>query len=977
MNVAKPLLPSFFTPMSLSTTFLRRAQLEAERYGADPWVFVREFTQNARDADASHVQIRVAPIPGGTTLTFQDDGEGMSWEHAKRYLFSLYSSSKSDDVRTVGKFGVGFWSHLRIKPTRVHVRSRPRQGLGWSIAIDGALETARRADYDGPPGTQIELHLKLPLSLVREAVEDTARQTVRYIRTLRGDAPLQVHIQGESINVPFALPSPSRPFFESSLRGVIALGRSPRVELFSRGIRVRAASCLNDLLRDHPKLSYSRLRFSSLPGGLAPVALLEVDNLELELSRSDVKNSSNVARAVKMARRQLERLVVEQLDAFAPPSALERLRGWLGDVPIGGTQGRRRVLIGVSALAIGVFIAGTLAYRASPLAALPALVDASNEVSPQTLDAAASLPERALTPMPYEDFRASYRGPSSHIAGLAASYQPLNLRHSSKSRVLHLAMLRIDRDPLGIPIFGSPDRPAPAVSCERGCIKIAVKIKSKGGFLPLPTPTGMGVLPESIRLREAPLEGRVLTDRASMPMVELPGPTSGILTYTVGPLAPSLLDQSSERGAHPYALPRNLRTSVEAARALPHDQRVWVLLDEVRSLVRYDLAPEVSSRHQALTASELGPLDRLLRVGAGDCDLQNGLLTALLRQADVPARMAVGYLTHDGRPRPFVHAWVEWRDSTGVWRIADASASEMISASRPLPLRDLSASVGDRAADPPRARESPVGQPGSALRVIPPERASPLPTSSTPNAPRLIAVTVLLCLSLSFLIALMRRRKPMGGDPPEILEFIRGLLSRPQILYDLPVLATRPLVRTLSGRRISISRCRALANEARLFIAPSGASSAVVGSRMRGDILDDGYASSRLVATMMDAQDLEWWHRVMKAGRSTPLLCRVEASLRVMAPCEIVVVEGQLHGISVVDRRCLMFSLAPKVGVAVDVEHPVYERAQALYERHPALAVSILTEAITASLPSDPTKIRDATTITSRDALSELSKELP
>jgi hypothetical protein len=146
---------------------------------------------------------------------------------------------------------------------------------------------------------------------------------------------------------------------------------------------------------------------------------------------------------------------------------------------------------------------------------------------------------------------------------------------------------------------------------------------------------------------------------------------------------------------------------------------------------------------------------------------------------------------------------------------------------------------------------------------------------------------------------------------------------------------------------------------------------------MRGDILDDGYASSRLVATMMDAQDLEWWHRVMKAGRSTPLLCRVEASLRVMAPCEIVVVEGQLHGISVVDRRCLMFSLAPKVGVAVDVEHPVYERAQALYERHPALAVSILTEAITASLPSDPTKIRDATTITSRDALSELSKELP
>ena len=99
MNVLEALLPSFWTTMSLSTTFLRRARLEAERYGADPWVFVREFTQNARDAGASRVEIHVAPTSQGTSLTFVDEGAGMSWNHAQRFLFSSYSSSISVRLR--------------------------------------------------------------------------------------------------------------------------------------------------------------------------------------------------------------------------------------------------------------------------------------------------------------------------------------------------------------------------------------------------------------------------------------------------------------------------------------------------------------------------------------------------------------------------------------------------------------------------------------------------------------------------------------------------------------------------------------------------------------------------------------------------------------------------------------------------------------------------------------------------------------
>jgi hypothetical protein len=232
----------------------------------------------------------------------------------------------------------------------------------------------------------------------------------------------------------------------------------------------------------------------------------------------------------------------------------------------------------------------------------------------------------------------------------------------------------------------------------------------------------------------------------------------------------------------------------------------------------------------------------------------------------------------------------------------------------------------------------------------------------------------LLSLGIGTAIALSRRRRSIDTDPPEVLEFIRGLLSRPQILHDLPVLATRPLIRTLGGRRISIARCRALATSGRLFIAATESSRAVTGSRMRGDILDAGHATSRLVATMMDAQDLEWWARAMRDGRRSPLLHKVEALLTTIAPCEVVAVSG-VHGVLVVDRSALQTSSSPKLSVALDVEHPGHQRALSLYDRHPSLAATILVEAVAPSLPSDPRAVRKLTTASSRGALRELLEE--
>ena len=78
--------------------------------------------------------------------------------------------------------------------------------------------------------------------------------------------------------------------------------------------------------------------------------------------------------------------------------------------------------------------------------------------------------------------------------------------------------------------------------------------------------------------------------------------------------------------------------------------------------------------HQAALARHEGFIQRTLSIGAGDCDVQNGLLTALAQAAGVPARLAVGYLGQAGRVLPQLHGWVEYRQGNR-WLVADATVS--------------------------------------------------------------------------------------------------------------------------------------------------------------------------------------------------------------------------------------------------------------------------------------------------------------
>ena len=218
--------------------FAQSARREAQRYGSDSWVFLRELLQNARDAVARRVVISTQQADGRDTITCLDDGLGMSLAHARRYLFTLYASSKEAGRGPAGRFGVGFWSVLLFAPSRITIESRPASGAAWRIGLTGNLERFERTAGDlSTHGTRITLERPQTLHPLARRVAEAASVAVRGLRSGRQEL-VSVEVDGRQVNRSLSLPAPSLSFDGRTNRGVVALGSTPRVELYARGLHV-------------------------------------------------------------------------------------------------------------------------------------------------------------------------------------------------------------------------------------------------------------------------------------------------------------------------------------------------------------------------------------------------------------------------------------------------------------------------------------------------------------------------------------------------------------------------------------------------------------------------------------------------------------------------------------------------------------------------------------------------------------------
>lgn len=880
-----------------SRAFRERAKLEADRYGPDPWIFVRELLQNSRDAGANAVSFTVGEREGPEGpiewVSCYDDGEGMTFEHARRYLFALYASSKEDRKDQAGKFGVGFWSILRFDPRTIVIRSQPRDGQPWAVRLAGNLERAEHVEPATRPGTEILLERPRGDGRLEHRIYDAVWQSARYLH--RRDAPTQalpITINGRSANAEFALDAPSASFRRRGVRGVVGLGRAPRVELFCRGLRVRSAACLEDLVAPAGRhTARIRVQFPELPAGLAPQALLQCDALEVMLSRSDARDGRALARLVKRAQRELERLVERQLSVARPTRWYRRLYA--------SVAARFRESLMWRTVA-GSLVGATAAVVASVWLWGGLSGSEPQPQRPQAVAVAGGPGAAAPAPKAYTDLGRRYRGPRVDVLSPAAA-EPVRLQYEPPSTRLHFAALTF---PTLLP-DGAPDHEAEVrlsrryrgTACGAECIDVTLPIDGRGPMR-LPSPTGHRIVADSVTLDAAAVE--LFATDGGHPVIDLGEGSRGLLRYrttaAIDPEPPPAVRVVPQ-------MSRPLRRHARELRHLAVNERVGKLLVYVRSQVEYDRSEQMAQQHSRAQAAGEGFIDRTLRLGKGDCDVQNGLLVALLQVADVPARLAVGYIGVDGGALPLLHAWVEYRDERGRWHIADASersgATELVATGPDNPaVVAPTAAVGDGG-----ERPAPGTEPGPAAQAAPtetPPRPSVPTASGSPSAVPVatettsaaaepvaawrawlwpLAVLALLLGGLAVWLGSRTRRAFKLEDSPDLSRLLQGVLQQPGAFGSISALFHRPLVPLLRGRAISLQRARELAAKGRLYRSERAVPLAERASRSGAVVLDVRAPEGQAVADALGAIDLDGWDDRIAQSWTSPLIEQVNRLL--------------------------------------------------------------------------------------------------
>ncbi len=887
-------------------TFRRRALAEAARYGSDPWVFVRELLQNARDAGAGHVRFTVSRDGEHDRVVCRDDGCGMTSEHARCYLFALYASSKDDDRAQAGKFGIGFWAVLRFEPSSVVIRSRAANGAPWQITLDGKLETATVGEAELDRGTEVILERPSGSVDLAEKVFAAAYRYGRFLtRRDAPDKPLQMRVGSRVVGAELALPSPSAEFRGKGFRGVVGLGAEPKVELFAQGLFVRSAASLQDLqeageLRDRETTEDA---LAELPS-LAPRVLIDSAELDLLLARGDARYDKHLRRVLRAAEKQLGRLIERQLQALRPQPWYRPLLGALRDrlEPLWGWQLATATAVGIVLGASSFWwlpserwvsaASSKVAVGAGPRDLVPGLTetdlsrldledrapflrarsadsvggafdvgfDLSNPESQARGRVNKSASPRSgaaagLSFHQYFDLAGSYSGPrpgslEGDRSRLAMVYEPAEAMPFFNALVVN----ELGRQRWVSSAGAGELSRYPEGSCTSGCLTVSLLVSGEERPIRIPVATGHRLEPASVRLDGAAVP--VFENSQGEAVVRRPVRGSKVLTYRSGP-APRV--RSTKAPTVPVVAPSELRTVAEVLRSLPVAQRVQAGLDYVADRIRYDRSAAVGRSYARFMESGSSLVEAALAVGSGDCDVQNGVLVTLLRLADVEARLVLGYVGDRGNVAPGLHAWVEYGDETGGWWVADTSLS----------------SDPELPGTQPQLAEVSPGQAGDVQ--LPEGRASDLAPGPEIADRRIFLVTLALLTALVVAVMFRRRRHVAAaglGASEDLAALLGGALRHPEAFAGLPAMFHGRFVPLLGdGKAISLHQARKLGSQNHLFRSSLGSLLARRAAERGVPVVDSRAAEGRVLSLALGAIDLDHWSNLLDRAAESEL-CR-------------------------------------------------------------------------------------------------------
>ncbi len=897
-----------------SSAFRDRARYEADRYGWDPWVFVRELLQNSRDAGARRVWIAATRSEGRDRIECRDDGAGMSFEHARRYLFTLYASSKRGGSKTAGRFGIGFWSVLRFSPDAIIIRSRPAHtshhlatrrgekcGLddgsdGWLVRLDGDLENTRREPTVMEPGTEIVLERPAHEIDLEDAIRNAVLRDAPFLSCRdKPERPLEVRINGRVVRSEPELPPPSLSFERRGLRGAVALGDEPRVEIFAHGLKVRDAASLDDLLLGGRP---GRPPLPATSGGSAPRVLIDSRDLSVLMARGDAREDRALRRLVAIGHRELGRLVRAELDRHARATRHGGIGEWIRDL-VAGIRLPREAVIGT--VAVVIFGLGWFVLQQIPESGGTPLAVPTVGADPRTTD---------REPAPYRGLEESYRGPSVETLGRVSP--PVDLHYRPADQNLNFAALLVT----GLDADGVPAGDRSAITgpyrgrgCVESCVAIEMTVDAGAGVLRLPVPTGHAVDPDSVRLDDRPVS--VVATAAGQPAIRLEAARAGRLFFRSSPGPGSI----PTAGGEWPDLPAELDVLVADLDRLARSDRASVAADYVRRRVRYDRSRATSRSLLEARRRGLDLFSRTLAVGAGDCDVQNALLAGILDHVGVPSRLALGWVGSEGRVLAGLHAWVEILGADGRWAVVDASV-------------DL-----ERSSSP--ASDTPRKVVGSVASIA--------------DGRWMLIVGGALLVVVAAAVVLVRRswrRSLRPGDGSDLSDLLRGAAARPEAFAGIRPLFNRRVVPLLERPPVSLAQARAALRRGWLGSGSSKSRLAVEAAAAGGMVIDGDSREGRAVAEALGSVDLDRWQEILEGARIEPLAERVEEALGAAGEsCRLRVASEVGQHMAALDGRAFGLGRS-SCWVVVDEESELWKVVCDIGRRQPARAALLFADSV-------------------------------
>ena len=885
---------------------------------------MRELLQNSRDAGATRVDLEVVQSGGVDRIVCRDDGCGMTFDHAKRYLFTLYASSKTGNTDTAGRFGIGFWSVLRFNPDRIVIRSAPEGADPWELRLSGDLSEVERGSSSATHGTEIELVRPTNGGDPAAAVWATVRRDARHLRRKGGgDEILEVRVNGRRATEEIDLAPPSLEFARGDLRGAVALADRAEVDLLAHGLRVRTTATLDELLTQPRR----RRRRPPDPDHLVPKVILDSRRLQVLMARGDARTDRELRRLVSAGRRAVRRLVRGQLDRNAGLGFAARSAMRVGEVATSEWAVRLGAgLIAATALvAVGCWVSG---WRSSG--------------DRRTIADLAVLQPRVGSPGSILDVRARdrYRGPTVTRLGVQTAAVQLAYRPAESDPMMTIFRITgLDDDGRPVDPSGADTRePYRGLVCRDRCTEIVLELDGLSQGVKLPVPTGHLLDPTSLRVTGGPAVLEQGLD--GLPELRLDGEGGRRVEYRTGE---GVEMRPRQTGRWP-TLPEEAEDFAVRLEPLRAEEVVRAATAWVQRRLAYDTSVDTVARHREAVRDRRGLVDRWLTIGAGDCDVLNAVLASILHRAGVPVRMAVGFVGSAGRALPGLHAWVEYRGSDGVWRWADASRGAAGRAADPVTVAGVRPEAGG--SQPTRVEDS-----GHALG----------PTTTRWLRPT-AAAGVLLGVFVIGAFMVNRSRVSVSGvhlaDEADVAGLLRGALARPESYREIPALFRRRVVPLIAGRPLSLEGARSLARRGRLAVGTASSALARTAGDRRRVVIDASRPEGRAVAGVLGAVDLDRWERMIDRGGAHPLMRRLEAeATKVGLSWELGLSPDTGGGVHVLDGRVV----GRKRGSALVVVDPASELwlgVLRLADRAPAAAVLLLADEVVESMPADVVKSR-------------------